>query len=164
MKYYAYGSLERLRGEEENLEGLIGTDTVVYKYILRAMKNMQDYDLHETKVRLVSGFHHILIYDKKLSDKDLKKYKLTYIGVITYITEDQEDGTPLIILTVNTELKAETIDLELTTVECETILRFFDYVEKYGASYEMEKYYMMNYRSLKKICWKMEDVLNEVAE
>ncbi|MFO3716102.1 hypothetical protein [Anaerococcus cruorum] len=161
MRYYVYGTKKQWKKYGDHPEGYLSEGNPLYKNIIALMKAAEYKYKAYLKIGIINDFKYTLIYEDRKSDEDIEKFELTYIGIIRYFPEN-EGTLPSLGLEISKDLKADTIQLELTDIECRNLLRCFrDYKIHASKSVYFERVCLGDHRMIDDTLFKIDEVLDD---
>lgn len=129
--YYIYGNNITKRNPHSHPTGNIKEEHRVYQRVKHVLMQAEYDRIEEYKIKPLSDFKNIWVYREKLKASEVARYELTYIGHAKDLS-GARCMLPTMVLLMNDDLRADTVNLELTDVECTNLLKSFTDYQMYG--------------------------------
>lgn len=158
MKYYVYGRNTKNAGFVPG--DYLTLDHDVLNLIVFTIKQAQDMYRSGLKVKIYDDFEKFLIYADELSNTAIDFYELVYIGEVIYNCSDI-NCLPSLILNMNEELRADTLEVELTEIEGHNLINCFRDFAKFGINSELRHAFRGDHKMLDDTLLKIEEILDD---
>lgn len=158
MKYYIYGRKTKKACFVPS--DYLTLDHDILNLIVFAIKQAQYKYRSELKVKIYDDIEKFLVYADELSNTAIDFYELVYIGEVIYNSSDI-NCLPSLMLNMNEELRADTLEVELTEIEGHNLINCFRDFTRVGINSELRHAFRGDHKMLDDTLLKIEEILDD---